>query len=54
MVTFSLYTNFDNYTTFTPDPEHFERLSVQLDQIAVWATALRDVRQIEAASAAVQ
>ncbi|PJJ70592.1 NAD(P)H-dependent FMN reductase [Diaminobutyricimonas aerilata] len=43
-VAFSLATDFENYSTFTPAPRHEADLNVLLDQVNSWAGALRSVR----------
>ncbi|GAA2038744.1 NAD(P)H-dependent oxidoreductase [Agromyces tropicus] len=44
-VSFSLMTDFENYTTFTPAGYHAGMLAAQLDQLVPWALALRSVRE---------
>ena len=44
-VSFSLLTDFENYTTFTPAEYHAGMLAAQLDQLVPWAAALRSVRE---------
>ncbi|MFC9918594.1 NADPH-dependent FMN reductase [Agromyces binzhouensis] len=44
-VSFSLMTDFENYTTFTPAEYHAGMLATQLDQVVPWALALRSVRE---------
>ncbi|WP_438854546.1 NADPH-dependent FMN reductase [Agromyces sp. M3QZ16-3] len=44
-VSFSLMTDFENYTTFTPAEYHAGMLAAQLDQLVPWALALRSVRE---------
>ena len=43
-VSFSLLTDFEAYTKFTPAPYHAGMLATQLDQLVPWSLALRDVR----------
>jgi NAD(P)H-dependent FMN reductase len=43
-VAFSLMTDFENYSTFTPAAYHAGMLATQLDQLVPWASALRSVR----------
>jgi NAD(P)H-dependent FMN reductase len=43
-VSFSLMTDFEAYTTFTPAGYHAGMLAAQLDQLVPWARALRSVR----------
>ena len=47
-VSFSLMTDFEQYTTFAPAEYHQGALSAQLDQLVPWATALRGVREARA------
>jgi NAD(P)H-dependent FMN reductase len=44
-VSFSLMTDFEAYTTFTPAEYHAGMLAAQLDQLVPWAQALRSVRE---------
>ena len=44
-VSFSLMTDFEAYTTFTPAGYHAGMLAAQLDQLVPWALALRSVRE---------
>lgn len=43
-VTLSLYTDFENYTIFRPDPRHEDTLNTMLDQVISWGGALKAVR----------
>lgn len=43
-VTFSLATDFENYTTFKPAAHHGRTLDTMLGQVLAWGTALRSVR----------
>ena len=47
-VAFSLMTDFENYSTFTPAAYHAGMLATQLDQLVPWAAALRGVRESRA------
>jgi NAD(P)H-dependent FMN reductase len=51
-VAFSLATDFENYSKFTPAPHHVRTLNVMLDQVNTWATALASVREPAEAVAA--
>ena len=51
-VSFSLITDFEQYTKFTPAGHHAGMLATQLDQLVAWAGALRSVREEELAEAA--
>ena len=44
-VAFSLVTDFENYSTFAPAPQHAEGISTLLDQLVSWSAALRGVRE---------
>lgn len=44
-VALSLYTDFENFSTFKPDPRHEKSLHAMLDQVVAWGTALRGLRQ---------
>jgi NAD(P)H-dependent FMN reductase len=44
-VTFYLYSDFENYTTFKPGPQHEDVLATMLDQLVSWSGALASVRQ---------
>jgi NAD(P)H-dependent FMN reductase len=43
-VALSLYTDFENFTTFKPGPQHEPSLKAMLDQLLKWGTALKSVR----------
>lgn len=43
-VALSLATDFENWTTFKPDPKHEKTLSTMLDQVVAWGEALATVR----------
>lgn len=43
-VMFSLFTDFENYTTFKPDPRHVPEVHTMLDQLIAWGGALKTVR----------
>ncbi len=43
-VALSLATDFENYTTFKPDPRHIKTLGTLFDQLTAWAGALKTVR----------
>ncbi len=44
-VALSLYTDFENFSSFKPGPQHESTLSVVLDQTVRWAKALETVRK---------
>jgi NAD(P)H-dependent FMN reductase len=43
-VALSLYTDFKDFSQFTPDPMHAEALGRVLDQVVAWSNALATVR----------
>jgi NAD(P)H-dependent FMN reductase len=43
-VMLSLFTDFEGFTTFTPDPRHEPELQTMLDQLIAWGRALQTVR----------
>jgi NAD(P)H-dependent FMN reductase len=44
-VALSLFTDFENYTTFKPDPRHEKSLGGMLDQLVAWAGAMKTLRK---------
>src|SRR5690625_714271 len=42
---FSLFTDFENMTTFKPLEVHNERFSEMIDDVVAWSTALKSVRK---------
>lgn len=44
-VMLSLFTDFENYTTFKPGPHHEQTVKQMLDQVLGWGTALRSFRR---------
>ena len=44
-VMLSLFTDFENFSTFKPDPRHVDEVNAMLDQVIAWGTALRGVRE---------
>jgi NAD(P)H-dependent FMN reductase len=44
-VALSLFTDFENYTHFKPDPRHEKSLSQMLDQLVAWSGALQSLRK---------
>lgn len=43
-VMLSLFTDFENFSTFQPDPRHEQELHAMLDQVIAWGGALRSLR----------
>jgi NAD(P)H-dependent FMN reductase len=43
-VMLSLFTDFENFSNFTPDPRHEAEVHTMLDQVVAWGEALRSVR----------
>lgn len=41
---FSLYTDFEDFTEFTPDSLHEDRIATLVEQLVSWSTALKSVR----------
>lgn len=41
----SLYTDFENFSVFKPDPRHTASVNGMLDQVVAWSGAMRSVRQ---------
>lgn len=44
-VMLSLFTDFENFTVFKPDPRHDAEIDTVLDQVIAWAGALKPLRQ---------
>lgn len=44
-VMFSLFTDFENYSVFKPDPRHEKSLNTMLDQLIAWGGALKTLRE---------
>lgn len=43
-VLLSLFTDFEKYTTFKPDPRHEKSLTTLLDQVVAWGGAMKTLR----------
>ncbi|MEV4179034.1 NAD(P)H-dependent oxidoreductase [Nonomuraea sp. NPDC049709] len=43
-VTLSLFTDFENFSRFTPAPHHENAVNTMLDQVVAWSAALRPLR----------
>jgi NAD(P)H-dependent FMN reductase len=41
----SLFTDFENFTTFKPADMHEKTVNTMLDQVVAWSTALQGLRQ---------
>ena len=50
-VQFSLFHDFENFSTFVPGPQHAANAAVMLDQVVAWADALATVRAAAARKA---
>jgi NAD(P)H-dependent FMN reductase len=44
-VALSLFTDFENFTTFKPNPSHERSVNTMLDQLLAWGGALRPLRK---------
>src|SRR6267143_833432 len=44
-VALSLFTDFENFTTFKPDPRHEKSVNALLDQVLAWGGALQPLRK---------
>ncbi|HEV2319603.1 MAG TPA: NAD(P)H-dependent oxidoreductase [Verrucomicrobiae bacterium] len=44
-VALSLFTDFENFSVFKPDPRHEKSLNTVFDQVIAWAGALKPLRQ---------
>ena len=44
-VTLSLFTDFENFSTFKPQPMHEKTLNQMLEQLRAWGEAMREVRR---------
>ena len=44
-VALSLFTDFENFATFKPDPRHEKSVNAMLDQLLAWGDALRPLRK---------
>lgn len=47
-VMLSMFTDFEHFTTFKPDPRHEGEVQTMLDQVIAWGGALRTLRSPEA------
>jgi hypothetical protein len=44
-VLLSLFTDFENYSKFKPDPRNEKSLNAMLDQVVAWSAALKPLRE---------
>jgi NAD(P)H-dependent FMN reductase len=51
-LSFSMFTDFENFSTFAPGPQHDEAAVVLFDQLESWAEAMKTVRERTAARVA--
>ena len=47
----SLYTDFEQFTTFKPAESHKAQVNLMLDQLVAWSGALKDLREKQAKQA---
>src|SRR6202158_3174684 len=47
-VTLSMFTDFENYTTFKPDPRHEKSVNAMFDQVIAWGGGLKTLRKTSA------
>lgn len=47
-VLLSLFTDFENFKVFEPNPRHEKELHAMLDQLVAWGSALKGLREQEA------
>lgn len=50
-VMLSLYTDFENFSRFKPDPRHEGEVNTMLDQLVAWSGALKTLRERRAQAA---
>jgi alpha/beta superfamily hydrolase len=48
----SLFTDFEDFSTFAPAESHIAELHAQVDQVVRWARALQPLRAVEEEAAA--
>jgi NAD(P)H-dependent FMN reductase len=44
-VQLSLFTDFENFSTFKPDPRHIQEVSTMIDQLLGWTGAMKRIRE---------
>jgi NAD(P)H-dependent FMN reductase len=47
-LSFSMFTDFENFSTFAPGPRHAEAVVVLFDQLESWTEAMKEVRRTTA------
>jgi NAD(P)H-dependent FMN reductase len=50
-LSFSMFTDFENFSTFSPGPQHDEAAVTLFDELESWTRAMKGVRELEAVSA---
>jgi hypothetical protein len=50
-LSFSMFTDFENFSVFAPGPQHDEAAVMLFDQLESWTWAMKSVRQAEAVRA---
>ena len=50
-LSFSLFTDFENFSTFKPGPQYADQATVLFDQLESWAAALQPIRVAEPVAA---
>ena len=46
-VVLSLFTDFEKFSTFNPNPRHESEMHTMLDQLIAWGGALKSVRSVQ-------
>ena len=44
-VSLSIFTDWEQFTTFRPDPRHDSSVATMLDQVVAWSTAMKGLRE---------
>jgi NAD(P)H-dependent FMN reductase len=50
-VSLSLFHDFENFSSFKPNPHHEHSVNVMLDQVIIWGNALKNVRESKSIAA---
>jgi NAD(P)H-dependent FMN reductase len=50
-LSFSMFTDFENFSTFTPGPQHDEAAVTLFDELESWTRAMKGVREMEVVNA---